>query len=579
MPDDRIREEIRSRVDIVEIVGDYVTLKRAGANYSGLCPFHDDKHPSFTVSPRHQSYRCWSCGARGDVFKFLMELEKLTFPEAMKRLAERAGVRYEPKKMTPEQVTARDRQYDLHREAARMFHDLLVKSPAAQHARDYLTRRGVTAEAIVKFQLGFAPESWEATLRALQKRGFTLEEIVRGGLAVSREEGSGAYDRFRNRLMFPIWEVQGKVIAFGGRTLADEPAKYLNSPETLLFVKGQTRYGLHLATSKIRERDATIVCEGYLDLIALHQHGFEHSVATMGTAFTTANLSALKRLSPNLFACFDGDSAGLNAVLNSAPLFEQQEMNVHVIGLPAGDDPDTFLRTRGREAFAERLAQALPLVDYRIERLAAGVTVRDEASRQALVRAVMPVLAQIHEHTILEGQVVKIAQQWAGGDLRRAQSIELALKQEVARQRGRQRTGAVPTPAQGGPPDAVPSPPARVPGYVVAERQLLAHALHDLSAARKLFATFFPRQFADECNREIATALATQLPALQENELNPADARRFVEELPPSSRAVASDLLLVAEPLDERALQKIVRELEARRERRQRIDRAKRQSS
>lgn len=564
MRDDRIREEIRSRVDIVDIVSSHLTLKRAGQSYKGLCPFHEEKTPSFNVIPSKQLYYCFGCHASGDVFKFVMEMEKLTFPEAMKRLADRAGIRYEPRASSPAEVTERERQHLLHREAARFFHENLLKSPAAQHARNYLAQRGVSAEAIAKFQLGYALDSWEAAGTFLQRRAFKLTEIVRSGLVIERESGTGAYDRFRNRLMFPIHDAQGKVIAFGGRTLGADDAKYINSPENLLFTKGQTLYGLHFATSKIRERDAAVICEGYMDLIALHEHGFDHAVAPMGTALTPWSLGTLRRFTKNLFACFDGDSAGMNAVLRIAHLFEHQEVTLRVVTLPSEDDPDTFLRKHGREALEQKMREALPLIDYRIDRAAARHNVTDDASRKALVKDVMPILLGIRDYTTLEAQIVKVAERWAGGDLNRAQSIEAALKMEL-RQQARALAHSAAPPSENATESSSPAPPQSVAGYVRAERQLLAAALHDLEVARSLFTELAPQEFSESTNVEIAGKLHVLAMATGEHELSSPEARKFVEELSVAGAALAGELFAEPAQLDERRRAKIVREIKNRR--------------
>jgi DNA primase len=286
-------DEIRSRLDIVELVGQFVGLKHAGLHWKGLCPFHTEKTPSFTVNPKRGIFHCFGCGVGGDAFGFLMRQDRLGFPEAVRALADRTGVEL-PTKREPEA----DSKFETLRRIMALAAEFYTQSlwePAGQKGRDYLERRGVDPEVARRFGLGYAPESWNALLGALGKQSIAEEQLVLAGLVVPRQIGSGFYDRFRGRLLFPIRDPQGRVIAFGGRALGPEEPKYLNSPETPLYVKGQTLYALDVARTVVREKNRAVIVEGYLDCLMAHQHGFGETVAALGTAFTEAQLGLLRR--------------------------------------------------------------------------------------------------------------------------------------------------------------------------------------------------------------------------------------------------------------------------------------------
>ena len=287
-------DEIRVRADLVELVGQFVSLKRAGATWKGLCPFHTEKTPSFTVNPKRGIFHCFGCGAGGDAFGFLMRHDRLGFPEAVRALAERTGVEL-PTKREPEV----DGRFEaLRRTMAagrRVLHRARSGRTSAQKARDYLAKRGVDLEVARRFGLGYAPEGWNALLTVMAKQSISEDQLVQAGLVLPRQTGNGFYDRFRGRLLFPIRDLQGRVIAFGGRALGAEEPKYLNSPETPLYVKGQTLYALDMARAAVREKNRAVIVEGYLDCLMAHQHGFAETVATLGTALTQSQLGLLHR--------------------------------------------------------------------------------------------------------------------------------------------------------------------------------------------------------------------------------------------------------------------------------------------
>lgn len=380
-------DEIRASVDLVDLIGRYVTLKRAGQNWKGLCPFHAERTPSFMVNPGKGIFHCFGCGVGGDAFGFLMRQDRLSFPEAVRTLAEMVGIRL------PEEPGRRDEsgRYELFRVmdlAARFYSDTLWGRTGAQ-ARSYLEARGIEAEVARRFGLGYAPEGWENLLAAMRAEGVEVGLLDTVGLVVAREAGRGHYDRFRGRLMFPIRDVQGRVVAFGGRALGPEEPKYLNSPETPLYVKGRLLYGLDLARPAFRERQRALLVEGYVDCLMAHQFGFTETVATLGTALTAEQLALLRRYCQEVVTFFDADTAGQRAAERAAELLEsspeggawainrtgslgaEAPFRVRVALLPAGHDPDTFLRHHGAEALRTCIESARSLLGYALDRIIA----------------------------------------------------------------------------------------------------------------------------------------------------------------------------------------------------------------
>ncbi|HEY8505085.1 MAG TPA: DNA primase, partial [Gemmataceae bacterium] len=391
---DDVVEEVRSRVDIVDVVSDYVTLRRAGKNYVGLCPFHDEDTPSFTVSPDRQMFYCFGCQKGGDVFTFLMEQRGLDFRQALEVLAERAGVALPERALTPEQrreLERRRRLLDLLERAARYFENLLQRSPGAEGARRYVRERGLQPATVHAFRLGWSEPEWAALSAGLRERGVDDDLLVEAGLAVRKEDGS-LYDRFRGRLMFPILDERGRVIAFGGRAFGDDQPKYLNSPETPLFQKSRVLYALDRARGPMRQHGRALIVEGYMDAVTAHQAGFDYAVASLGTALGLEQARVLTRYASRVYIAYDADAAGEQATLRGLEHFARlgYAADVLIVRLPAGHDPDSFIRERGAAAFQELLDRAQPLVDYVFDRaLAAHDTARPEGKGQ-VVRAVAP---------------------------------------------------------------------------------------------------------------------------------------------------------------------------------------------
>ena len=378
-------DEIRAGVDIVELVGRFVNLRKAGQNYKGLCPFHGEKTPSFMVNPRKGIFHCFGCGVGGDAFGFLMRQDRLTFPESVRALARQAGVAL-PEERGPRPAESGREELYRAMELAASFYSERLWTAGGERARKYLDERGIAPEVARRFGLGWAPEGWETLPDALKSSGVGDDTLLAAGLRIARENKPGAYDRFRGRLLFPIRDLQGRVVALGGRAFGDEQPKYLNSPETPLYTKGNVLYAADLARETIRERNRALIVEGYIDCLMAHQHGFTETVAALGTAFTGAQLGVLRRYCDEVITFFDADAAGQKAAeraeellepngdgmawgVNRAGAFEATGvLRVKVALLPAGHDPDTFLRAEGAAAFTERIAAARSLLAYALDR-------------------------------------------------------------------------------------------------------------------------------------------------------------------------------------------------------------------
>lgn len=364
--------EIRERTDIVEVVSAYVALKRSGHNHLGLCPFHGEKTPSFNVNSAKQIFHCFGCGVGGDVFSFLIRMEGLAFPEAVRKLGERVGIRIEEETVSPAELRRREERERLARineVACDYYHQILLDEPEGAPGRQYLRQRGYDGETARTFRLGFAPERWDGLVEHLTRKGFDAKEARELGLIRPGKEGRGDYDLFRNRLLFPIIDLGGKVAAFGGRVLDDRLPKYLNSPESPLYHKGRMLYGLAQGREAMRKNDTAIVVEGYFDHLALHRAGFANAAATCGTALTEEHGRLLQRYAKKVLLLFDQDRAGRKATFRAMEVLLPLGLSVAVVPLDAGDDPDSFLRKAGPAAFTERLNQARPVLEVYLDTL------------------------------------------------------------------------------------------------------------------------------------------------------------------------------------------------------------------
>ncbi len=366
IPENKI-EEVRQAADIVDVVSDYVTLKRSGQNYFGLCPFHQEKTPSFSVNPAKQIFYCFGCGAGGNVFSFIMRIEKISFPEAVLHLARKYNISILLEKEDSEESRLKTAIYDANRFAAAFFHNHLLKTPSAQKARDYLNQRGFSQAMIEKFNLGWSLESWDGLIQAAKKKGISEKILKAAGLVVVNERG-GTYDRFRGRLMFPIYQTSGVVVGFGGRILDKEAktAKYLNTSDTPVFQKGRILYGLYQNREAIRKEDQVILVEGYADLISLVQFGIENVVASSGTALTENQANLMMRMTRNVVLLYDGDLAGAHAALRGVDTLVKTGLRVSVVALPPEHDPDSYVREFGAKKLRNLIQTAQDLIDFKI---------------------------------------------------------------------------------------------------------------------------------------------------------------------------------------------------------------------
>ncbi len=405
-------DELLNRVDIVEVIDARVPLKKAGKDYKACCPFHDEKTPSFTVSQTKQFYHCFGCGKNGSAIGFLMEYEHLSFPEAVTDLAQRAGLTVPTEAGTAAPDSASHALLDLLNEAGRFYRNQLRSHPTAGKAIDYLKGRGLSGEITQSFGIGYAPEGWDHLTKALGKDDPARDRLVAAGLA-AKKEGGGYYDRFRNRVIFPIHDHRGRIVGFGGRVMdpKDEP-KYLNSPETSLFHKGRELYGLFRARDAIKKSGRVLVVEGYMDVVALAQHGIDYAVATLGTAATRDHLDRLYRHAPEVVFCFDGDRAGREAAWRALevtlPLLHEGRQ-ASFLFLPEGEDPDTLVRKEGREAFEARLKTARSLPDYLFESLAQKVDLGRLDGRARLVELARPYLSKLAPGVLRELMLDRLA--------------------------------------------------------------------------------------------------------------------------------------------------------------------------
>jgi DNA primase len=463
-------DEIRRRADLVELISPHVRLRKAGRRLTGLCPFHQERTPSFSVDPETGLWYCFGCKVGGDVFRFVEMTEKVSFQDAVELLARRLGI--QPRTpVAASQARAKERLLALHDRAARFFNTTL-KGRAGSAVRDYLKNRGVSESSVETFLLGYAPDQWDALLTAMDKHGFSGKELGRAGLAIQRDDG-GFYDRFRNRLIFPIRDATGRVIAFGGRALADDQQpKYLNSPETALFQKGETLWAFDLARRAMSDKGRAIVVEGYMDAIACHEVGFAETVATMGTALTSRHVDLLRRRTERLVLAFDSDSAGLAAALRSSEFFRQAEVEVRVTTLPEGMDPDNVIRTKAAAAFGEIVEAAVPMLEWELGRaLARG---QDGRERMTALRDAVAILARVPPGVEREYYIGWLAKATASGGPSQLRTTDAAIREELARQAPRRdqrarRTEEVPLAPEAPPgPGAGSSPRGRLTASVLA---------------------------------------------------------------------------------------------------------------
>lgn len=508
-------DAVLARTDIVSLVEQYTTLKRAGTSFKGLCPFHQEKTPSFTVSPDKGWWHCFGqCSEGGDAIKFVQKIENLSFPEALERLALRAGVTLAPyggrgtapeaSSAVPREMGERDRLYRVNALALQYYRQMLMQSPEAQ---EYLRSREIAHATQELFSLGYAQDGWDGLVAHLSRKNISLEDAERAGLIAKGDRG-GYYDKLRGRLIFPIFDVQERPVAFGGRLIGEAnpgQPKYWNSPETPVFSKSKTLYGLWRARKAISACERAVVVEGYTDVVAAHQAGFENVVATLGTSLTEEHVRLLGRLAPTVLLAFDADSAGLKAAFRAAEMFEAQEVEVRVMDLPEGDDPDSLIRSGRRAIFEQAMDDAPSIIEYRLRSLARKGPLETERDRVALFRKAIPILASVPS-TIEREQYVKMLAPYHPNYRAGTTYAEEQIRQDAAGY-GRAAGGGAWNRYPADQPKPRPAPVSELPARAaeLAERHLLrVLAGDDRGLADRIRSQVAPSEFASTIGKALA---------------------------------------------------------------------------
>ncbi|MDY7035858.1 MAG: DNA primase [Thermodesulfobacteriota bacterium] len=391
------KEEIKKAADIIELIGQHIQLKRAGQNHIGLCPFHSEKDPSFTVSPARQMFHCFGCKKGGDIFAFWMEYHKVPFSQALQDLADRYQIPLPNKRLTRSEkgkMELKESLFKINEIVAGYFHDILIRSEKGAQGRDYLTQRFISKEIISEFILGYAPDEWDGLTKYLKRKRIDMDKAVQAGLIIPKKHG-GYYDRFRGRILFPILNMRQQIAGFGGRVLNDSLPKYLNTPETPIFHKGELLYGLYTSHEPIRESGRSVIVEGYTDVLALKRHGFHEAVATLGTTLTRVHIRKLKGYTKEAVVVFDSDAAGRSAAIQSLSLFLNEGLSSKVVVLPEREDPDSFINKNGLDGFLDLLNEAVPMFDFYLDQKLAHVTNGIEGQIDIL-KEILPVLSELN---------------------------------------------------------------------------------------------------------------------------------------------------------------------------------------
>lgn len=528
-------EQIRAASDIVDVIGSYLPLKRAGANWTALCPFHKEKTPSFNVNPRLQIFHCFGCHQGGDVFRFVQEYENIPFPDALKRLAERAHIplEFETSPEARAQRGLRDILLTIHEQLTQRWNAALTNGEEGRIARDHLAKRGVSDEAIKLFRLGYAPAAWEDTVNWSRSKGFNLADMEKAGLII-RKEGRDPYGRFRGRLMFPICDDQGRVVAFSGRVLMgdEKQAKYVNSPETPIFTKSRIFYGLDKSKRALLDAGHALVCEGQLDLIACFMAGIENVVAPQGTAFTSDHARILKRYVEEVVLCFDSDAAGQDAATRSIDALLGAELAVRVAIVPSPHDPDSFIRAEGVDAFRELIDKAPGFFDFLLNRLCQQNDPQTDRGRLAVLRGMADALWKTGNRVLIDSHARKTALRLgASPDSVRAEFERLG--------RSLRQTRSPEEIADSEEGEAQPAPPNPMESWIlkflIRHEELLPWAAEHLDcdwiqhpAVREILAARLTRNLSvaallEECSHPQAAGLITEAAAAERDIPNPAE--------------------------------------------------------
>ncbi|MFI2857447.1 DNA primase [Paenibacillus sp. JSM ZJ436] len=526
IPDDVI-ESVLARNDIVDTVSRYVQLSKQGKYMKGLCPFHSEKTPSFTVTPERQIFYCYGCGKGGNSIKFRMEMEGYSFPEAVRIMAEESDIALPEGQGSPSHAVPRnpekERLYEAYELCSKLYHFLLKNTQHGQEAMAYLRSRGFNDKLIDQFGLGFAPDRWDTLVQFLGKREFDLLEMEKGGLLSARHDRDGYVDKFRNRIMFPIHDRNGRVIAFAGRILGEGQPKYLNSPESLLFNKSRTLYNLHQAKTSVRKQRQIILCEGYGDVISTWEAGFQNVVATMGTSLTEQQISVMKSMAEEVIVSYDGDRAGLNAAMKVLPMLESAGLKVRIALLGDGLDPDDYYRKYGGDRYRHVLENAAASTKFKLIYLKKNHILLEEQGKIAYTREALPVIAELSSSTEREVYLRELATELQLSYESLKQDCNL-LRQSMQKMNehgdnpdkrwnnGRHKKGQIAT-------------PALLPAYHAAERRLLSLMLQDEEAAR-----YVGEHLGEAFNIEDHAAIAAYLYAYYAQN-KPPDPSRFMSSL------------------------------------------------
>lgn len=494
---EQLISEIIEKNDIVDVISDYMSLKKSGTNYKNLCPFHSEKSPSFSVSSTKQIFNCFGCGVGGNVITFVQKMERLEFIEALKFLADRAGIEVTDVK-NEQQLKKLDLYkalYRINQETARFFYSNLNKSKAPM---EYLKGRGLNDNTLKSFGLGYALNEWNSLMNYLRQKGFSQELMQKAGLIAKSEKSSGYYDKFRNRVMFPIIDLKGNVIAFGGRVMDDSKPKYLNSPETPVFNKGENIYGLNFV-KKQQNIENIIVVEGYMDVIALHQYGITNAVASLGTAFTENQAKLLKRFSNEIIIAYDADIAGQSATLKGLAILEKEGCNVGVITIPSGKDPDEFIRKEGVEAFRDRIKKNVSLIEYKIDNAKKGLNIDNIQDRIKFTKEFSLILKDIESNVEVDAYIKKYS------NIMRVN--EVAIYAELNRLKEKHKNGNIKHNIV----NVKNTQEKPKNGELIAEIYLLNICMTDSNKAKNIFTILNPESFSHLLNKEIAYIIVDRL--------------------------------------------------------------------
>ncbi|WP_411347540.1 DNA primase [Paenibacillus sp. WLX2291] len=568
---DEVIEAVLQHNDIVDTVGKYVHLTKQGKYMKGLCPFHSEKTPSFTVTPERQIFYCYGCGAGGNAIKFRMEIDGLSFPEAVRLMAEESHVPFQDGKgaaVTPQNKEL-ERLLQAHEWAAKLFHYLLKNTEHGKAAMEYLRARGIDDKQIDQFQVGYAPDRWDTLVQFFEKRSFDLKEMEKGGLLSPRQNGSGYVDRFRGRIMFPIMNRSGRVIAFAGRILGEGQPKYLNSPESRLFNKSRTLYNLNLAKGAIRKQGQVVLMEGFGDVIAAWDAGVQHTVATMGTALTENHAALIRTLTEEVIVCYDGDNAGQNAALKSIPILEGAGLHVKVAMLQNGLDPDEYIRQYSRERFVDQIIHgAVSTTKFRLLNVKKNYNLLEEDGRAAYAQEAIQIIAHLTSPTEREVYLKELSGEVGVSLESLKQDCNLARQTLNRRQaQGQQNNsrnyngnGAQQgnQPSRGGGSRRQATAPTLLPAYHVAERRLLSIMLQDGEAAHTV-----SEQLGDAFNIPEHAALAAYIYSYYAQG-KPPDISRFIASLQDDRlEKTVTSISMMDAPLDEslRGMDDYIREI------------------